>query len=85
MTYVNLKSLVDEAYATFCKNYITRERLGADENYSKRQLFFVKSVYKTLMNQSGDETLDQLTKEDIQNCITMFNKLSNSIVQIEYE
>lgn len=84
MTYSSLLSLVNEAYANFCYDYITRKRLGADEKYSLKNLYLVKVIYKVLMNQEGDETKDALDKEEIQDIIKMFNKYSNSTVQIEY-
>jgi len=84
MTYLQLKSVINTAYAGFVYNYIIRRTLGADMDYSERQVRFVKVIYKTLLNQEGDETLDQLTTENIQDCIVMFNKFSNSKVSVEY-
>lgn len=84
MTYTQILTLVNDAYSTFTSNYISRKRLGADDEYSNTQLFFVKCIYKVLLNQEGDITKDLLTKEEIQNCITLFNKYSGSTVQIEY-
>ena len=85
MTYENLKLLINAAYADFTFEDIKRRKLGADSDYTTRNLFFVAGVFKCLMRQEGDETKDLLTKEDIQNIIRMFNKYSDSIVQIEYE
>ena len=84
MTYTTLKSVINDSYAAFCAKYVIKETLGADNPYSKREIFFVKCIYKVLMNQVGYETLDGLTKVDIQNDIRLFNKLSNSKIQIEY-
>ena len=84
MTYTTLKSIINDSYADFCSKYVIKETLGADNPYSKRKIFFVKCIYKVLMNQVGDETLDGLTKVDIQNDIRLFNKISNSKVSIEY-
>ena len=84
MTYIDLKGIINTSYASFCSDYIIKETLGADNPFSKRQIFFVKCIYKVLMNQVGDEGLDSLTKIDIQNDIRMFNKFSQSKIQIEY-
>jgi len=84
MTYTTLKSIINEAYSNFSSDYITNEILGVDNNYSERQLCFVKTIWKTLLNQDGDETVDLLTKVNIQQCIVLFNKFSNSTIQIEY-
>ena len=84
MTYLQLKSLINSSYANFVYDYIVRKTIGADGDYSERQICFVKGTYKVLLGQEGDETKDLLTKVDIQNCITMFNYYSDSIVPIEY-
>lgn len=84
MTYANLKLIINQAYATFASNYIIRKRLGASDKYSLKNMFLIKAIYKVLMNQEGDETKDSLTKEQIQDIIRLFNKYSNSTVQIEY-
>jgi hypothetical protein len=84
MTYTNLKLVINGAYATFGYNYVVEKLLGVDMEYSDRQICFVKCLYKTLMNQNGDENIDLLTKVNIQNCITLFNEKSNSIIPIEY-
>ena len=84
MTYANLKLIINQAYAEFAANFIVRKRLGASDKYSLKNLFFVKVIYKSLMNQEGDETKDSLTKTQIQDIIKLFNKYSNSTVQIEY-
>jgi len=85
MTYSNLKLVINESYATFSKNYIFRKRIGADDKYSLKNMTFIKGIYKTLMNQTGDEVVDTLLKTDIQNIITLFNKYSDSTVNTEYE
>jgi hypothetical protein len=85
MTYSNLKLVINESYATFSKNYILRKRIGADDKYSLKNMVFIKGMYKTLMNQVGDEDVDTLLKTDIQNIIALFNKYSNSTVNTEYE
>ena len=85
MTYTNLKLVINESYATFSENYILRKRLGADDKYSLKNMVFVKGIYKTLMNQIGDEDVDTLLKTEIQDVITLFNKYSDSTVNIEYE
>jgi hypothetical protein len=84
MTYTTLKAIINDSYAAFCAKYVIKETLGIDNPYSNRQVFFVKCIYKVLMNQVGDETLDGLTKIDIQNNIRLFDKYSNSKIQIEY-
>ena len=84
MTYTDLKLLINDAYSEFTSRYIIKKRSGADDEYSLTQLFFVKGIYKVLLNQDGDETLDKLTKENIQNCITLFNKHSNSKISTNY-
>lgn len=84
MTYADLLLIINEAYSNFCFDYIKRKRLGASEVFSLKNLFLVKAIFKTLMNQEGDETKDILTREEIQNIIQMFNKYSHSTVQIEY-
>jgi len=84
MTYSNLKLIINDAYSVFCYNYIIRKRLGANDKYSLRTIFFVKCIYKSLMNQIGDIDEDLLTKEEIQDMIKLFNKYSNSSVVIEY-
>lgn len=85
MTYSDLQSLINNSYAEFTYDYVVRKRLGADVDFSNRELFFVKVIYKVLMNQVGDETLDYLTKIEIQDCIRLFNKVSGSTNPIEYE
>lgn len=85
MTYSNLKLVINESYAIFSKNYILRKRIGADDKYSLKNMVFIKGIYKTLMNQVGDEDVDTLLKTDIQNVITLFNKYSDSTVNTEYE
>jgi len=84
MTYTTLKSIINEAYSVFSSNYVTNEILGVDNNYSINKVCFVKTIWKTLLNQNGDETVDLLTKINIQECIILFNKFSNSTIQIEY-
>jgi len=85
MTYSDLKSVINDAYAAFGYNYVVRELLGADAEYSERQVCFVKAIYKTLMNQVGDESLDSITKADIQNCIRLMNKHANVSITTIYE
>jgi hypothetical protein len=84
MTYLTLKLLLTQAYANFTYNYTLEKFIAADIPYSLQELNYVKVIYKTLMNQNGDESLDVLTKEDIQNCITLFNKVGNQTVEVEY-
>jgi hypothetical protein len=84
MTYLDLKGLINETYANFCDSYIKRQTLGADELYPRREVYFVKCIYKTLMNQEGDELIDSLTTEQIQKIITLYNAFSNSTIPIEY-
>jgi hypothetical protein len=84
MTYTDLKLLINDAYSVFASKYINKEVLGIDNEYSLGNLFFVKVIYKVLLNQDGDETTDSLTKVDIQNNIRLFDKFSNSTVPIEY-
>lgn len=85
MTYANLQLVINEAYSNFCFDYIKRKRLGSSEVYSLKNLYLVKVVYKTLMNQEGDENKDALTTLEIQDVIKLFNKYSHSTVQIEYD
>lgn len=85
MTFANLQLLINQAYSNFCDDYIKRKRMGASEKYSIKNLFLIKVVYKTLMNQDGDETVDILSKEQIQDIIKLFNKYSNSTIQVEYD
>lgn len=84
MTYSDLKEIINEEYANLCSDVIKVETLGANDLYSRRQLYFIKAIYKVLMRQQGDVAVDYLTKEQIQNCIKLFNKYSGSTVQIEY-
>ena len=84
MTYLQIKSLINDAYADFVSDYVIRKTLGADNKLHERQVAFVKVIYKTLMNQSGDETLDLLTTENIQDIIILFNKHCHATVPIEY-
>ena len=84
MTYLQIKSLINDAYADFVSDYVIRKTLGADNLFHERQLAFVKVIYKTLMNQEGDETLDLLTTENIQDTIILFNKYCQATVPIEY-
>lgn len=84
MTYLQIKSLINDAYADFVSDYVIRKTLGADNKFHERQVAFVKVIYKTLMNQSGDESLDLLTTEDIQFSIIMFNKYCQATVPIEW-
>jgi hypothetical protein len=84
MTYTVLKTIINDSYSTFSSNYISSRVVGANDDYSDRELYFVKCIWKTLLNQYGDETIDLLTKINIQECIRLFNKYSNSVVQIEY-
>lgn len=84
MTYLQIKSLINDAYADFVSDYVIRKTLGADNKFHERQVAFVKVIYKTLMNQSGDETLDLLTTENIQGIIILFNKHCHATVPIEY-
>ena len=84
MTYSDLKLLINEAYSIFVSKVLKRDALGADDDYPHRTMFFVKCMWKVLLVQEGDETKDILTKVEIQHIIKMFNKYSNSAVQIEY-
>jgi len=84
MTYLQLKSLINDSYASFGYNYTKGEVLGADDEYPHRELLFVKCIYKVLLNQEGDETKDILTKVNIQDCIQLLNKHANTVVAIEY-
>ena len=84
MTYLQIKSLINDAYADFVSDYVIRKTLGADNKFHERQVAFVKVIYKTLMNKSGDETLDLLTTENIQDIIILFNKHCHATVPIEY-
>jgi hypothetical protein len=84
MTYSTLKAIINAEYANFCTEYISRRRLGADDEYPEHVSNFVKCMYKVLMDQEGDEAKDQLTYEEIQSIIRMFNKYSDSTVGIEY-
>jgi hypothetical protein len=84
MTYLLLKGLINDSYAKITADYVVRKTLGVDELFSNKQLLFVKCIFKVLMNQEGDESQDSLTKLDIQDCITLFNKFSGSTIPIEY-
>lgn len=84
MTYLQLKSVINDAYAIFASNYVSNETLGADDEYARRDLYFVKCIYKALLNQNGSESEDLLTKVDIQNCIRLLNKYGNTSIAIEY-
>ena len=84
MTYLQLKSLINDSYARFVSDYVSGETLGIDDEYALRDIYFVKCIYKVLLNQNGDETLDLLTKANIQDCIILLNKYSNSPIAIEY-
>ena len=85
MTYATLQLIIDEAYSNFSEDYIVRKRLGSSEIFSLKNLFLVKCIYKVLMNQDGDEAKDLLSKGQIQDIIQLFNKYSNSTIQIEYD
>jgi len=85
MTYSSLKLIINEAYANFTYDLAKRAIVGADSLYPRRDIFFARGLYKCLLRQEGDETKDILTKEDIQNIIKLFNKVTSSSVQIEYE
>jgi hypothetical protein len=84
MIYTDLKLLIDRAYANFTYDYVNKKHIAADIDYSLQELNFVKVIFKTLLNQVGNESLDQLTKQDIQNCIILLNKFGNQTVEIEY-
>jgi hypothetical protein len=84
MTYSTLKAIINAEYANFCTEYISRRRLGADDEYPTHVRNFVKCMYKVLMDQEGDTAKDLLTKVQIQNIIRMFNKYSDSTINIEY-
>jgi hypothetical protein len=84
MTYSSLKLIINEAYANFTYDVVARATMGANFKYPRRDIFFARTLYKSLMRQEGDETKDILTTEDIQNIITLFNKVTGSSVQIEY-
>lgn len=84
MTYLQLKSVINDSYSDFISDYVYRKRLGADDLFSIRQVSFVKCIYKVLLNQDGDETTDLLTEENIQDIIKMFNKYTQAKVPIEY-
>lgn len=85
MTYSSLKLIINEAYANFTYDLAKRTTVGADNLYPRRDIFFARGLYKSLLRQEGDEAKDILTKKDIQNIIRLFNKITNSSVQIEYE
>jgi len=85
MTYSELKILIDQEYADFTFDYIKRRRIGANSEYTTRDLYFSKVMHKVLLRQEGDENLDSLLKEDIQNIIRLFNKYAKSLNQIEYD
>jgi hypothetical protein len=85
MTYSELKAVINDAYSDFTFQFVIRRTLGADWVHSNREMFFSKAIYKVLLNQDGDESVDKLTRTDIQNCITMFNKYSHSQIPQEYE
>jgi hypothetical protein len=84
MTYLQLKSLINDSYARFVSEYVSGETLGADDEYALKNMYFVKCIYKVLLNQEGDDLKDKLTQEQIQDCIILLNKYSNSIIAIEY-
>ena len=84
MTYDELQMVISDAYSTFSASYVINKTIGADLTYSDREMFFAKCIYKVLMHQHGDESLDLLTKHDIQNIIELFNYTVNSTVPIEY-
>ena len=85
MTYLELKEIFTYEFSKYSYNYILRKRLGVDEKYPLSKILFLKIVYKVLMNQDGDETLDSLSKLEIQSIIRLFNKYCNTTIQIEYE
>jgi hypothetical protein len=84
MTYLQLKSIINDAYAIFASDYVKIEVTGADDEYARRELYFIKCIYKTLLNQNGSEATDLLTKVQIQNCIRLLNKYGNTSIAIEY-
>jgi hypothetical protein len=84
MTYASLQAIINDSYATFGYNYVIRETLGADAEYARNRIYFVKTIYKVLMNQVGDPLLDSLTTAEIQDIIVLYNKYSNGIIPIEY-
>lgn len=85
MTYTQLKVILNQEFSNFSAEYIARQRLGADNEYPDRVRNFVKCIFKVLLDQEGDETVDDLLEEEIQNIIRMFNKYSDSTIPIEYE
>jgi len=85
MTYSDLQLVINEAYSYFSENYIGRKRLGSSKIFLIKNLFLIKAIYKVLMNQEGDEAKDVLSKVQIQSIIQLFNKYSNSTIQIEYD
>ena len=85
MTYLEIKDILTYEYANYSYNYILRKRLGADELYPINKVLFLKTLYKSLMNQDGDEDTDGITKIDIQKMIRLFNIYCHSTIQIEYE
>jgi hypothetical protein len=84
MTYLQLKSIINDAYAGFTYDYVKGEVIGSDDEYPNREVLFIKCIYKVLLNQNGDTSLDLLTKVNIQNSIRLLNKYGNKIIAIEY-
>jgi hypothetical protein len=85
MTYLDKKSLINDSYSRFTSDFINQEIINADEEYPFREDCFVKCIYKVLLNHQGDSNYDLLSKEQIQDCIILFNKYSHSTVSIEYD
>jgi hypothetical protein len=84
LTYSQLRAVMAQEYSTYSNRYNINIKIGRS-NPNVKNYIFAGQLYKILSGQSGDDTVDNLTKEEIQLLIKLFNKITVSTIQIDYE
>ena len=73
-----------QEYSTYSNRYNINIKIGRS-NPQVKNYILAGQLYKILAGMCGDEDIDSLTKEEIQLLIKLFNKVTVSTIQIDYE
>ena len=84
LTYNSLKTVIATEYSKYSNRYNTNIKIGRS-NPIVGKYILAGQLHKMLSSFNGNEDLDSVSKEDIQTLIRLFNRITNSTIQIDYE
>jgi hypothetical protein len=84
LTYNDLKTVIASEYSAYSNQYNVNIKIGKS-NPAVKIYITAGQLYKILAGLDGNENKDSLTKLEIQWLIKLFNKITVSTIQIDYE